>query len=767
MPQTSSANPRVTPAGAVWHRLGLVALAGLVLSLASLFVMRDAERLRAEDALGYMATDITGEIANRIGNVQSTVLQVRALYAASDDVTRPEFHAFTETLLAQDVGVYWLAWVPAVAPAAVDALVDAARRDGVRDYLVRDLPLQRQATATRPPWRAPVAYLEPSGYANALGVDLSSAPEWAAALVGVSEAREARVIALRPLSYDASTAAALTVVVPIYPHDTPAAAGGGAPTALQGFLVAQADASRAIPDVGSAALQVEIRDAGGRLVASRQIPPDAAGGEAPLSVELKQTQPLPLGDATWQVAVTPGPAFIAARRTVIPWLASAAGLLLTLLGTLYVHSLMRATQRATRMAADLLASKEALERETSERHLLEERIRQAQKMEAMGTLAGGIAHDFNNILSAILGYTDLAMADVPPDGPVHGYLTEVAQAGRRAGDLVAQILAFSRKTGRERRPIRLHAVVKEAVKLLRGSIPPTIEIRDDIDAACQAVKADPTEVHQVVMNLCTNAYHAMRGHGGALVVAMRPAVIQPGEAAQDPRLRPGTYVRLTVSDTGHGMSPETLQRVFEPYFTTQEPGRGTGLGLSTVHGLVEAMGGVIHAYSELGQGSTFNVFLPAIAEELSEQDLSGASLLAQRGDERVLIVDDEEAIITFAKTALERMGYRVTVRAQSPEALALFERDPGQFDVVVTDQMMPKMRGSELSRRLRELRPDLPIILCSGFGDVLDAQHEDHGLFAARVMKPIVATDLAKAIRSVMDGLAAPAEPATGPTDAA
>ncbi|MCL4694360.1 MAG: response regulator [Candidatus Hydrogenedentes bacterium] len=393
----------------------------------------------------------------------------------------------------------------------------------------------------------------------------------------------------------------------------------------------------------------------------------------------------------------------------------------------------------------------AVARDMTSQLALEERLQHAQKLEAIGTLAGGIAHDFNNILSAIMGYTDIAMTDLPEGcNEVRSSLLEVAKASQRARELISQILEFSRQTDREIRPVRVQSIMREALKLLRGSIPSMIEIHENIDNSCLPVLADPTGIHQILMNLGTNAYHAMRDTGGKLVMRLSQIKIGDDEVQQDPNLAPGEYVRLEVHDTGHGMTEETQTRIFEPYFTTKERGEGTGLGLATIHGIVTDLQGVIHVYSEPGEGSTFTVLLPCVlaGEATGEPPAPIGSL---RGTEHVLLVDDESPIAEFAKTALERLGYRVTIETNSLKALERFTANPAEFDVVVTDQMMPGMKGIELSKRIRTVRNDIPIILCSGFAESLRDTSGDNNSVRYHVMKPVIGADLARSIRSVVD----------------
>ncbi len=353
----------------------------------------------------------------------------------------------------------------------------------------------------------------------------------------------------------------------------------------------------------------------------------------------------------------------------------------------------------------------ALSRDVTNEVELEKKLVQAQKMEAIGTLAGGIAHDFNNILSAILGYTELAMHDLAEDSRTHQRLREVHKAGLRAGELVKQILTFSREGEHERKPIRLQPVIEEALKLLRGTIPTTIAIEAELDRRCGLVMADPTRIHQVVMNLCTNAYHAMPD-GGRLTVTLEELELDAADC--QPPTKPGPYVVLSVSDTGTGMSREVMARIFDPYYTTKAPGKGTGLGLSVVHGVVTRSGGHVTVESQPGQGSTFRLYFPRMDAAASPQSPRREAGVPH-GSERVLLVDDDPMLLEMMRELLEYLGYRVTALPDGRAALELFRQDTSAFDLVITDQTMPGLTGAELTRELLILRPDLPIILSTGY----------------------------------------------------
>lgn len=383
-----------------------------------------------------------------------------------------------------------------------------------------------------------------------------------------------------------------------------------------------------------------------------------------------------------------------------------------------------------------------------------------QKMESLGVLAGGIAHDFNNILAAIIGYTELAMHLASDDGRLRNYLNQIHDASLRVKDLVKQILDFSRQSGSERVPVQMSHVVKEALKLLRATIPSTIEIRQDIQSRDGIVFADPTQIHQVLMNLGTNAAHAMQKHGGILEVVLSGAYLDPATARRFADLSPGNYLRLSVRDTGTGMSPEILGRIFEPYFTTKEKGVGTGLGLAVVHGIIKSHGGAISVRSQEGSGSTFQVFLPATMNKAIQHSKQLTSLPS--GNETILFVDDEKMLVETGKEALQHLGYHVVGRTSSIEALEAFRARPDAFDLVITDMTMPNLTGRGLAKELIKLRPKLPIILCTGFSEMINEEEAKELGIKHFVYKPIVIEDLARMVRDVLDG-ATDAAPDTMP----
>ena len=401
--------------------------------------------------------------------------------------------------------------------------------------------------------------------------------------------------------------------------------------------------------------------------------------------------------------------------------------------------------------ANILLKREIAERKQAEeeRKQLEAQLRQAHKMESMGTLAGGIAHEFNNIIGIIIGNTEIALYENMQGYSAQHSLEEVLNACLRAEDVVKQILTFSRQGEQEKGPLQVSLVVQEALHLLHATLPTTIEIRKKIDSQSGTILADPTQIQQVLMNLCTNAAHAMRENSGVLGVSLMDLYIDADVAAQYPDLNPGPYVRLTVSDTGHGMEPEIIERIFDPYFTTKEPDKGSGMGLAVVHGIVKSHGGTMTVESRVGEGTTFHVFFPRLEREVTFKTEVPEHFLM--GNERVLFVDDEQAMVDMGKQMLEALGYKVVAKTSSTEALEAFRAHPDKFDIVITDQTMPHITGEMLAKKLMRIRSDIPIILYTGYSEVITEEKAKAMGIREFVMKPIVTRDMAETIRNVLD----------------
>ena len=409
-------------------------------------------------------------------------------------------------------------------------------------------------------------------------------------------------------------------------------------------------------------------------------------------------------------------------------------------------------QRVMKTAAHLASI--ACERQRTEDALQESeaRLRQSQKMEAIGTLAGGIAHDFNNILTATLGFTELAMTYLPKTSPGHRYLEEVHAAGLRAKGLTKQILVFSRQTDQERKPIQLHQVVQEALGFLRATLPTTIELNSVLKTNISPIIADPVQMHQVLVNLCTNAAQAMGEAGGAIDVHLESVRLTSEQSASlfpGSHLMPGLYLKLIVRDTGPGMPHHVLERVFEPFFTTKGVGEGVGLGLSVVHGIITSHGGGIKAESVPAKGTTFSIYLPQEDVTVIRESPTVGLLEVGKG-ERILFVEDEKSIAHLGQEILQRLGYAVSVETRSPEALKTFREAPEKFDLVITDQTMPHMTGENLAREFLRIRPDIPIILCTGYSPNMTPEKAQNLGIRAFLWKPLILQDLSHTIHEVL-----------------
>jgi len=407
------------------------------------------------------------------------------------------------------------------------------------------------------------------------------------------------------------------------------------------------------------------------------------------------------------------------------------------------------TENVMKIIAAKVSSEIESKKNVAINNKLETQLQQSQKMESIGTLAGGIAHDFNNILFPIVGHSEMLLEDIPEDSPFRDGLNQIYSGAMRASELVKQILTFSRQESGELKLMKMQPIIKEALKLIRSTIPTTIEIKQNIQADCGEIKADPTQIHQIVMNLATNAYHAMEETGGELKVSLKQMELGTRDLI-NPDMIPGQYACLSVVDTGIGMNKELTQKIFNPFFTTKAVGKGTGMGLSVVHGIVAGMGGAVRVYSEPGKGTQFYVYFPVEKNSFVKHSVQTHEAI-QGGIERILLVDDEDAIIIMEKLMLERLGYQVTSRTSSIEALEAFRDRPDKFNLVITDMAMPNMSGDKLSAELTKIRPDIPVLLCTGFSETMSEEKAASLGIKGFLLKPIVMKDLAQKIREVLD----------------
>jgi signal transduction histidine kinase/CheY-like chemotaxis protein len=399
--------------------------------------------------------------------------------------------------------------------------------------------------------------------------------------------------------------------------------------------------------------------------------------------------------------------------------------------------------------ADLLSLAIVRQQNVREREELESQLRQSQKMEAIGTLAGGIAHDFNNILTPLIGYAELVRTNIGDNPLLLRQQDEVLKACMRARELVQQILTFSRQSEEERKPLLIQAVVKEALMLLRSAIPSTIEIELDIESDCGAVLVDSSQIHQVVMNLCTNAFYAMREKGGVLTVSLREMFLS--RRATRLGLKPGRYVELVVADTGHGIGQANLEKIFDPYFTTKKKGEGTGLGLAIALGIIKKCGGTILATSEEGAGTSFSVYLPVIEAKMEGEAMSAFDARMPAGSEHIMVIDDDRTIMELEQEMLCHLGYRVTGFSDCQDALDSFIADPDSYDMIITDMIMPNFTGADIAQKASAIKPGIPIMLCTGLSEELSPSFAAKSGIRRIVTKPLILKDFAVAVRGVLD----------------
>jgi len=393
--------------------------------------------------------------------------------------------------------------------------------------------------------------------------------------------------------------------------------------------------------------------------------------------------------------------------------------------------------------------KEELDGLFADRTRLEGQLQQSQKMESIGTLTGGIAHDFNNIMGIILGNTELALEDVPESSPAYSKLKEIKTASLRASNIVKQLLSFSRKTGNKLQPIHITSVIKDALKFLRSTIPTFIEIDQEFSTTDEIILADPTQINQIVMNLCINASHAMEQTGGNFKVIVEKMILDDHSAKAYPNLEGGNYVKVIVSDTGPGIDPKIIDQIFDPYFTTKEIGKGSGMGLAVVHGIVKNHGGAISVESSPGKGTKFSMLFPSVKQEPVVETPKTQEI--PRGSETILFVDDEVSIVKMVQRMFERLGYKVETATTPQDALEKFGLNPDHFDLVITDMTMPGLTGMKLSEELMVIRPDIPIIICTGYSTLVDKEKAKKLGLAALLMKPIDILKTARTIRKVLD----------------
>lgn len=464
-------------------------------------------------------------------------------------------------------------------------------------------------------------------------------------------------------------------------------------------------------------------------------------GDKSLFAEAGVRARVDVGLTHWELAMAPAQGWNQAIFPDTTLFRIIMAIVAALMGTLF----LMVAGNQERLEADVAARTQELEREIAERKLVEQELLHAQKMEAIGVLAGGVAHDFNNILGVIIGYTQICLGKTAGDDPQSERLEQIFAAALRGRDLVAQLMTFSRQTGETKKRFYLETVVKEVMTFMRATLPATLRIETTVAVERGLIDADPTQIHQLIMNLCANAAQAMRDAGGLLSVGLSRAPLEP-EAAQALDLSPGDYYLLQVDDTGAGIPPETLERIFDPFFTTKQPGEGTGLGLSVAHGVVVRNQGAVRVDSAVGRGTRFRVWLPA-AREGETPEKSAPSPVDSKGEGRILLVDDETTLLNIGTQLLEELGFEAVVREDPQAAWELFQNEPDQFTAVITDMTMPGMTGKTLGEKILALRPETRVIITTGYSDAINEDIARRTGFARLMYKPVTLQELADALK--------------------
>jgi signal transduction histidine kinase/ActR/RegA family two-component response regulator/sensor domain CHASE-containing protein len=744
----------------------VVLAAGIILAALTFKIMEGYENNKIQLELQRSAENRMMSLQRSLEAGYLVLESMAAFHNSTAEMKRQDFNGFVQPLLKSNIAIQALEWIPRVTLAQRPVYEQAARLDGYEQFSITQRKTQGQMVgAEEREEYYPVYYVEPyQGNEIALGFDLASSPIRKQALESSRDSGQMTASARITLVQERGTQCGFLIYLPVYLKDSSGVGRQDRRSHLKGFMLGVFRigdlVEKAVSYLDPQGVDILIDDMSApeeeRLL---YFHPSGEGSKPMLANALEAPERtaqfaysalIDVAGRRWRTTCIASPVFIAAKKTFIPLTISVAIVLCSVFAAAYLSSTLCGKSRLKQTLALLQNKMEACRRVEKALCESEERLGQAQKMEAIGTLAGGIAHDFNNILAAITGYCELAMARGEEGNGQHADLLQILKAADRAAALVKQILTFSRKHKEELKPIQISPIVKEVINLLKATLPATIEIHADIRNHPDSILADPTFIHQVIMNLCTNAAHAMQDTGGRLEVGLRSveaeALLTSGSS--DPSS--GPWLKLSVKDTGHGMTPEIMGSIFDPYFTTKAPGEGTGLGLSVVHGIVKKCGGEIRVESEMGKGSTFNVFWPQIkmAPQLQPECVKPSIT----GNESILIVDDEPALTAIAQRKLTQLGYRVTTRTSSIEAKALFKVRPDDFNLVITDMNMPHMTGLQLARQMLVIRPGMPIILCTGFSQQISEENAKTMGIKEFMLKPISWQELAEIVRKVLDG---------------
>jgi signal transduction histidine kinase/ActR/RegA family two-component response regulator len=744
----------------------IVAGAGIILSGITFKVMRNDEDNKIQLDLKRCAENRMMALQRGLEAGYLVLESMSAFHDSAAAMSRQDFKRLVRPLLKNNIAVQALEWIPRVALAQRPAYEAAARADGYERFGITQRESQgRMISAEEREEYFPVYYVEPyRGNEIALGFDLASNAIRKQALETARNSGQMTATARITLVQETEKQFGFLIFIPIYHGESSSLDRTDRRARLQGFMLGVFRigdlVQKAFSYLDPQGIDVVLEDMSAPEDERFLYYHPYRGDAQPISdpalhphqrpARFSHTNVIDVAGRRWRLTCIAAPDFVAARRCWLPLALLVITILCSALAAAYLFSTIRSKNRY-RQAMGLLQNKidtcDQVEKALDES---QNRLRQAQKMEAIGTLAGGIAHDFNNILAAITGFCELAMARNGNESARQSDLRQILKAADRATALVRQILTFSRQHKEEPKPIQIAPIIKEVAKLLKATLSADIELHTDIRNYQDPILADPISIHQVIMNLCTNAAHAMKETGGRLELALGPADPETIAAFGLADPSDSMWLNLRVSDTGHGMTPEIMESIFDPYFTTKAPGEGTGLGLSVVHGIVKKCGGDIRVQSQKGKGTTFDVFWPQIIIEPPPQPVRAGRLTG--GNESILIVDDEPDLTTITQRKLVQLGYRVTTRTSSIEAGELFKTRPDDFDLVVTDMNMPHMNGLKLAGLMMSIRPGIPVILYTGFSSQVSEEKVKAIGIKALVMKPVSWHDLAATVRKVLDG---------------
>ncbi len=756
---------RIVIPGRRYFPIICVLVLGVALSFVIFLLIFNWEKTNQRHEFESQAKAYTNAVEITLNEYVEALLFLGDYFNNSSFVTRQEFTGVINSILPRYPGIQTFGWNPLVKDDERSTYESAVRKEGFDDFKFTERSeTKKLVKAARREEYVVVYYLHPlEGNRAAFGFDIASNKTRLNAITKAFNTGKLSATDRITLVQETGNQFGILLLQPIYHQGVPLNTLEERHKSRKGFVVevlrigeAVETALKDFSDEGISLTLYDMSAGEGNRFLYHRPSRVSKTTEQPIPTEeiqkgLSWSKTFNFAERQWKFLLRPSDFYYQSHKLWQGWVVLFGLLLLPILLAYYMLRKIQYTTEIEQRVKKQNQTNQQLEKEIRERKQIEKKLLQAQKMEAIGTLAGGIAHDFNNILAAIMGYSEIIKLSIPDDSKATKNIDQVLKACNRAAALVQQILTFSRKSDHHLIPLAPHLLIKEALKMLRASMPTTIKIQDDIDSECGKVMADSTNIHQVIVNLCTNSLHAMENEKGVLSVSLYRKEISDEEIAGEPNVSSGPFIVLKISDTGHGMDQATIEQIFDPYYTTKEVGKGTGLGLSVIHGIIQDYHGFIRVESELGKGTTFYVHIPVLQQETSTADEVKTDEPLPTGTERILVVDDESMIANLNKTILEQLGYEVTATTQSLDALEKIRTDPDQFDLIITDQTMPNLTGAELAQEVLSIKHNMPIILCTGYSSVLSEEDALAIGIKKYVKKPVNRTALAKIVRQVMD----------------